>query len=497
MRRFAYVAVLALASAGVAAAPAAACGGLVGENGTIQLTRTTTLAAYHDGVERYVTSFEFSGDGRVGRVDRAASRRAHQGRARAATGRCNGSSGRSRRRARDPVRRGRRLRGCRRRGAAADAGRRARHHDPAGGGDAVGRWAIDHGFLLTPDAPEVLDFYSQRSPIFMAARFDASRAAALGQQSGDGTPIMLTIPTDEPVGAAADPRPRARQATRVVDADVFLLTDERPDAARRRPGLDLARSEAASATLLDDLRGDKGMGWVPDAMWLSYLKIGTRGRSISLRPRGLDPRRHASVGPPRRLRRARRLQTRRVVDGAARPGRAAGARRRRRRDRPAPSGMSPRLRAHRLVTLVATTVVLLLGAGAVAVASAGQSSATHAGVLGPGPVTVTITIDRSRFSTDEIRVRPHTEVRFVLVNHDPIGHEFIVGGPEVHARHANGHEAYHPPVPGEVSVPADARASTTYGFHAPGPVEFACHLPGHYQYGMHGIVRVTHDVRPR
>ena len=94
-------------------------------------------------------------------------------------------------------------------------------------------------------------------------------------------------------------------------------------------------------------------------------------------------------------------------------------------------------------------------------------------------------------------MRPHTEVRFVLVNHDPIGHEFIVGGPEVHARHANGHEAYHPPVPGEVSIPADARASTTYGFHAPGPVEFACHLPGHYQYGMHGIVRVTHDARSR
>ena len=46
------------------AAPAAACGGLVGENGTIQLTRTTTLAAYHNGVERYVTSFEFTGQGK-------------------------------------------------------------------------------------------------------------------------------------------------------------------------------------------------------------------------------------------------------------------------------------------------------------------------------------------------------------------------------------------------------------------------------------------------
>ena len=53
------------------------------------------------------------------------------------------------------------------------------------------------------------------------------------------------------------------------------------------------------------------------------------------------------------------------------------------------------------------------------------------------------------------------------------------------------------PVVGEVSVPADARASTTYAFHAPGPVEFACHLPGHYQYGMHGIVLVTRDSRSR
>ena len=47
----------------VAAPHAGACGGLVGENGTIQLTRTTTLAAYHNGVERYVTSFDFTGEG--------------------------------------------------------------------------------------------------------------------------------------------------------------------------------------------------------------------------------------------------------------------------------------------------------------------------------------------------------------------------------------------------------------------------------------------------
>src|SRR5690242_21171462 len=55
---------LAGAAVVAGAAPAGACGGLVGENGTIQLTRTTTLAAYHDGVERYVTSFEFTGQGK-------------------------------------------------------------------------------------------------------------------------------------------------------------------------------------------------------------------------------------------------------------------------------------------------------------------------------------------------------------------------------------------------------------------------------------------------
>ena len=45
------------------AGSALACGGLVTPNGTVSLLKTTTLAAYHDGVEHYVTSFEFAGEG--------------------------------------------------------------------------------------------------------------------------------------------------------------------------------------------------------------------------------------------------------------------------------------------------------------------------------------------------------------------------------------------------------------------------------------------------
>src|SRR4029453_2416215 len=42
---------------------AEACAGLIGSNGAVNLGRTTTLAAYHDGVEHYVTAFQFQGGG--------------------------------------------------------------------------------------------------------------------------------------------------------------------------------------------------------------------------------------------------------------------------------------------------------------------------------------------------------------------------------------------------------------------------------------------------
>ena len=149
----------------------------------------------------------------------------------------------------------------------------------SGGGDEVGEWAADNGFLLTPDAPEVLDFYAERSPVFMAARFDAARAAELGQGAGDSTPIMATIPTDDPwvpvrilgLGLEED---------RTVEADVFLLTDDEPELLAGGAGLTLDRSEAARDLLLDDLRSDVGMGWVPEAMWLSYMTLDAPAREL-------------------------------------------------------------------------------------------------------------------------------------------------------------------------------------------------------------------------
>jgi uncharacterized cupredoxin-like copper-binding protein len=141
------------------------------------------------------------------------------------------------------------------------------------------------------------------------------------------------------------------------------------------------------------------------------------------------------------------------------------------------------------------SALLLLGVGIGVVAIARSSAATAEPVYGPGPVVVDLGIEHSRFATSVVRVRPGTTVTFRVANHDPIGHELIVGGPDVHARHESGREAAHPPVAGEVSVPPVATAETTFAVPSDGSVGptvvFACHLPGHFAYGMHGEVRVV------
>src|SRR5215212_6326940 len=92
-------------------------------------------------------------------------------------------------------------------------------------------------------------------------------------------------------------------------------------------------------------------------------------------------------------------------------------------------------------------------------------------------------------------VDPGQRVRFVLRNTDPIDHEFILGDAATQRRHERGRDRHHHgEVPGERSVPAGQEAATTYTFPAgtAGQVlEFACHLPGHYAYGMRGTVRVS------
>ncbi|HET7521009.1 MAG TPA: DUF2330 domain-containing protein [Candidatus Limnocylindria bacterium] len=279
MRRL-MIPLVAAAALLVTASPALACGGLIGPNGAVNLLRTTTFAGYHDGVEHYVTSFEFAGgEGEFGSIVPLPD---------VPTDVVRGGDWTLQRLVLEtqPAQRGGFFLGAAA-GAADSAQVLLETKIDAleitilrGGGDEVGLWAADHGFRLPPDAPEVLDFYAERSPIFMAARFDADAARERGQNIGDGTPVHLTIPTDNP-WVPLRILALGRQAAETVQADVFLLTDERP-ALLPDPGsvlgvngLSLDHAAPATGQLLADLRSDKGMKWVPDSAWLTKVTIDT------------------------------------------------------------------------------------------------------------------------------------------------------------------------------------------------------------------------------
>jgi uncharacterized cupredoxin-like copper-binding protein len=147
-------------------------------------------------------------------------------------------------------------------------------------------------------------------------------------------------------------------------------------------------------------------------------------------------------------------------------------------------------RAVKLVLIVASAIVVGSGVTAAGYAVADDGRAAEPRPLGPGTVTVVVDIEYSRFEPASLRVAAGTTVRFVVSNHDPISHEFIVGPPDVHRRHRNGTEPRHDPKPGEISLGPDEQGVTTYVFDEPGVTDMACHLPGHYDYGMHGEIEV-------
>ncbi|GAC1657836.1 MAG: hypothetical protein NVS4B7_03950 [Ktedonobacteraceae bacterium] len=153
-----------------------------------------------------------------------------------------------------------------------------------GSGQAVLDWATGNGFTVDGDIRAHLLGYAKSSPIFMAAKYDATRARARHQLRGDGAPVLITMQTAHPW----IPLEVLALDGQEVQADIYLLTDEPVNISDFNTkigqsgvgsdvpgatGLKLAFQEKMNDQLFHDLSTDRNMSWVRSDSWLTYLSL--------------------------------------------------------------------------------------------------------------------------------------------------------------------------------------------------------------------------------
>ncbi|HEX9410526.1 MAG TPA: DUF2330 domain-containing protein [Actinomycetota bacterium] len=282
-RRLLSIVVLMMALLVLGAGSALACGGLVAPGHAEVLRKATTLSAWHAGYEHYVTGFRFAGDadgfgyiiplpGVPAKIEKG-----------------GGWTLERLEREINPVAFGlpAALGASAERGVVVLQQVRVDALDITvvrGGGPDVAAWAQKNGFDLTPDTGQVLGHYSDAGAVFALAKFDALESARRGIIEGQGTTIHFTIPAAAPwiplrILALGKGGPE------VVDADLFVLTDQEPSltpALWDMPGMTLKAYGPATDSLLQDLRSDKGMNWLPSqGMWFTAISLHTAAKNVT------------------------------------------------------------------------------------------------------------------------------------------------------------------------------------------------------------------------
>lgn len=130
--------------------------------------------------------------------------------------------------------------------------------------------------------------------------------------------------------------------------------------------------------------------------------------------------------------------------------------------------------------------------------SSASSEQTDWGISGdPTKVTRTIRIDMRdtmRFFPDLINIKQGETIRFEVLNSGKVLHEMVIGTKQeldAHAEMMKKHpnmehdEAY------MAHVDPGQKGEIVWLFNREGEFEFACLIPGHYEAGMRGKIRVT------
>lgn len=124
----------------------------------------------------------------------------------------------------------------------------------------------------------------------------------------------------------------------------------------------------------------------------------------------------------------------------------------------------------------------------------------HAAALGepgdPGKVTRTIEVEMSdamRFRPDSITVKRGETIRFIARNTGKVKHEMVLGTIKELKEHAGSMRKF-PEMehadPNQVTVDPGKTGELVWQFAKAGTFDFACLVPGHFEAGMVGKIRV-------
>jgi uncharacterized cupredoxin-like copper-binding protein len=97
----------------------------------------------------------------------------------------------------------------------------------------------------------------------------------------------------------------------------------------------------------------------------------------------------------------------------------------------------------------------------------------------------------SKFLPATLTVKAGTTVSFDVKNADPITHEFVIGTAAQQLAHERGDPHDPHTGPGEALVAGGKTTRVLFTFTKPGTLQYACHRPGHFRYGMVGTISVV------
>ena len=149
------------------------------------------------------------------------------------------------------------------------------------------------------------------------------------------------------------------------------------------------------------------------------------------------------------------------------------------------------------ILVAASFAVISTGALASGSHGGGHSEETaigKAGVATKNTRTVTVEMaDNMRYTPSEIQVKKGETVRFVVKNVGKVRHELSLGTEKElleHLEQMKKNPGMEHDEPSKITLDAGKQGEIVWQFTKAGTVNFACLMPGHFEAGMKGQVKV-------